>query len=224
MNSEHQNLVKSHWKDLVKMNKLYEYDNALRTDFPLLRGADEAGRGPLCGPVCCAAVVLKPDFVCDDINDSKKISEKKREKLFDLIIENSIAYSIIMVSPREIDRINILNASLEGMKQAVKSLDLSLDLVLIDGNKMPDSMPFRTESLVKGDATSMSIAAASILAKVSRDRYMMQLDKEYPQYQLAKHKGYPTKLHYELIAEYGIQDFYRKSFFTKRPELLWTKE
>ncbi len=206
------------------MNNLYEYDSAVRTDYPVLCGADEAGRGPLCGPVCCAAVVLKPDFICDEINDSKKISEKKREKLYNLIIENALAYSVIMVSPQEIDRINILNASLEGMKKAVKSLGFTPDIVLIDGNKTPRDMPCKTESVVKGDATSMSIAAASILAKVSRDRYMRQLDKEYPQYQLSKHKGYPTKLHYELIAEHGIQDFYRRSFFTKRPELLWTKD
>ena len=206
------------------MNRLYEYDNALRTDFPVVCGAVEAGRGPLCGPVCCAAVVLPADFECDDINDSKKISEKKRNKLFDIIINNAVAYSIIMVSPEEIDRINILNASLEGMKKAVLQLGITPDIVLIDGNKTPNDMPYHTESVVKGDATSMSIAAASILAKVSRDRYMEQLDKEYPQYQLSKHKGYPTKLHYELIAEYGIQDFYRKSFFTKRPELLWIKD
>lgn len=206
------------------MNNLYEYDNVLRTDFPVVCGADEAGRGPLCGPVCCAAVILPADFICDDINDSKKISEKKRDRLFDIIIENAVAYSIIMVSPEEIDRINILNASLEGMKSAVKSLSVTPDIVLIDGNKTPKDMPCSTESVVKGDATSMSIAAASILAKVSRDRYMEQLDKEYPQYQLSKHKGYPTKLHYELIAEHGIQYFYRKSFFTKRPELLWTKD
>ena len=206
------------------MNNLYEYDSAVRTDYPVLCGADEAGRGPLCGPVCCAAVVLKPDFICDEINDSKKISEKKREKLYNIIIENALAYSVIMVSPQEIDRINILNASLEGMKKAVKSLGFTPDIVLIDGNKTPRDMPCKTESVVKGDATSMSIAAASILAKVSRDRYMRQLDKEYPQYQLSKHKGYPTKLHYELIAEHGIQDFYRRSFFTKRPELLWTKD
>ena len=206
------------------MNNLYEYDSAVRTDYPVLCGADEAGRGPLCGPVCCAAVVLKPDFICDEINDSKKISEKKREKLYNLIIENALAYSVIMVSPQEIDQINILNASLEGMKKAVKSLGFTPDIVLIDGNKTPRDMPCKTESVVKGDATSMSIAAASILAKVSRDRYMRQLDKEYPQYQLSKHKGYPTKLHYELIAEHGIQDFYRRSFFTKRPELLWTKD
>ena len=206
------------------MSRLYEFDTAVRTDFPVLCGADEAGRGPLCGPVCCAAVILKPDFICDDINDSKKISEKKREKLFDLIIENSAAYSIQMVSPEEIDSINILQASLTGMKRAVENLGVIPDIVLIDGNKIPENMLCETRAVVKGDATSMSIAAASILAKVSRDRFMAQLDKEYPQYQLLKHKGYPTKQHYELIAEYGIQDFYRKSFFTKRPELLWTKD
>ena len=206
------------------MNSLYEFDNAIRTDFPVLRGADEAGRGPLCGPVCCAAVILPADFECDDINDSKKNSEKKREKLFDIIIENAVAYSIVMVSPEEIDQINILNASLTGMKRAVENLGITPDMVLIDGNKVPKDMMCETKAVVKGDANSMSIAAASILAKVSRDRYMAQLDKEYPQYQLLKHKGYPTKLHYELIAEHGIQPFYRKSFFTKRPELLWTKD
>jgi len=206
------------------MNKLFEFDNALRTDYPVVCGADEAGRGPLCGPVCCAAVILPVDFQCDEINDSKKISEKKRDRLYDIITENALAYSVVMVSPEEIDRINILNASLEGMKKAVLSLKITPDIVLIDGNKTPKDMPCKAESVVKGDATSMSIAAASILAKVSRDRFMEQLDKEYPQYQLSKHKGYPTKLHYELIAEHGIQEFYRRSFFTKRPELLWTKD
>ncbi len=224
MNSVHQNWAKSALKDLKTMNNLYEFDQAIRTDFPVLRGADEAGRGPLCGPVCCAAVVLPAEFQCDDINDSKKISEKKREKLYDIIIENAIAYSIIMVSPMEIDQINILNASLTGMKRAVLDLGITPDIVLIDGNKIPAEMPCETRAVVKGDANSMSIAAASILAKVSRDRYMVELDKQYPQYQLLKHKGYPTKQHYELIAEHGIKDFYRRSFFTKRPELLWTKD
>ena len=224
MNSALPNWAKSAWKGLKTMNKSFEFDSAIREDFPVLCGADEAGRGPLCGPVCCAAVVLPADFECDDINDSKKISEKKREKLFDLILENAVAYSIQMVSPQEIDEINILQASLTGMKRAVLNLGITPDIVLIDGNKVPSDMPCETRSVVKGDANSMSIAAASILAKVSRDRFMAELDKEYPQYQLLKHKGYPTKQHYELIAEYGIQDFYRKSFFTKRPELLWTKD
>lgn len=202
------------------MTELFLYDKALKTDFPLLCGVDEAGRGPLCGPVCCAAVVLKDDFVCEEINDSKKISEKKREKLFDVIIENAVSYSIVFVDPKTIDDINILNASLLGMKQAVKSLSLTPDLVIVDGNKVPPEMDVETKAVVKGDAKSLSIAAASILAKVSRDRYMEKLHEEYPQYRLDKHKGYPTKLHYELLAEHGIQDFYRRSFLKNRPELL----
>ena len=202
------------------MSDLYLYDKALKTDFPLLCGVDEAGRGPLCGPVCCAAVVLRDDFACEEINDSKKISEKKREKLFDVIIENALAYSIVFVDPKTIDEINILNASLLGMKNAVKSLGLTPDLVIVDGNKIPPEMDVETKAVVKGDAKSLSIAAASILAKVSRDRYMEKMHEEYPQYRLDKHKGYPTKLHYELLAEHGIQDFYRKSFLKNRPELL----
>lgn len=202
------------------MSELYLFDQALRMDYPLLCGVDEAGRGPLCGPVCCAAVVLKDDFVCEEINDSKKISEKKREKLFDVIIENAVAYSIVMIDAKTIDEMNILHASLYGMKQAVKELDLTLDLVIVDGNKVPQGMETETKAVVKGDAKSLSIAAASILAKVSRDRYMEKLHEQYPQYRLDKHKGYPTKLHYELLAEHGIQDFYRRSFLKNRPELL----
>ena len=202
------------------MNSLYEFDQALKTDFPILCGVDEAGRGPLCGPVCCAAVILKDDFCCEEINDSKKISEKKREKLFDVIIENCISYSVVFVDAQTIDKINILNASLLGMKRAVKELSLTPDLVIVDGNKVPPEMETATRAVVKGAAKSMSIAAASILAKVSRDRYMQQLHEQYPQYRLDKHKGYPTKLHYELLAEYGIQDFYRKTFLKNRPELL----
>lgn len=202
------------------MNDLYLYDKAIKEDFPLLCGVDEAGRGPLCGPVCCAAVVLKADFCCDEINDSKKISEKKREKLFDVIIENCVSYSIVFIDSKTIDEINILNASLYGMKQAVNELNLTPDLVIVDGNKIPPEMEIETKAVVKGDAKSLSIAAASILAKVSRDRYMEKLHEQYPQYRLDKHKGYPTKLHYELLAEYGIQNFYRKSFLKNRPELL----
>lgn len=204
-------------------SSLYEFDSELRKKYPILRGADEAGRGPLCGPVCCAAVILKPDFVCDDINDSKKLSEKKRDKLFDIIIENAVSYSIVAVPREEIDKINILNASLQGMKRAAESLTQVPDILLVDGNKTPADTKFPVQSIVKGDGTSMSIAAASILAKVYRDRYMESLDKQYPQYQLAKHKGYPTKLHYELIEKYGVQDFYRKSFFKNRP-WLWVKK
>ena len=220
MNSEPQNWVELLLKGQQIMNDLYLYDKAIKEDFPLLCGVDEAGRGPLCGPVCCAAVVLKDDFCCDEINDSKKISEKKREKLFDVIIENCVSYSIVFIDSKTIDEINILNASLYGMKQAVKELNLTPDLVIVDGNKVPHEMEIETKAVVKGDAKSLSIAAASILAKVSRDRYMEKLHEQYPQYRLDKHKGYPTKLHYELLAEHGIQDFYRKSFLKNRPELL----
>ena len=220
MNSEPQNWVELLLKGQQIMNDLFLYDKAIKEDFPLLCGVDEAGRGPLCGPVCCAAVVLKDDFCCDEINDSKKISEKKREKLFDVIIENCVSYSIVFIDSKTIDEINILNASLYGMKQAVKELSLTPDLVIVDGNKIPPEMEIETKSVVKGDAKSLSIAAASILAKVSRDRYMEKLHEQYPQYRLDKHKGYPTKLHYELLTEYGIQNFYRKSFLKNRPELL----
>ena len=220
MNSEPQNWAELLLKGQQIMNDLFLYDKAIKEDFPLLCGVDEAGRGPLCGPVCCAAVVLKDDFCCDEINDSKKISEKKREKLFDVIIENCVSYSIVFIDSKTIDEINILNASLYGMKQAVKELNLTPDLVIVDGNKIPPEMEIETKAVVKGDAKSLSIAAASILAKVSRDRYMEKLHEQYPQYRLDKHKGYPTKLHYELLAEHGIQNFYRKSFLKNRPELL----
>lgn len=220
MNSEHPNLAEYRLKGQKIMNDLLAFDNNLKLEYPLLCGVDEAGRGPLCGPVCCAAVILKDDFCCDEINDSKKISEKKREKLFDIIIDNCLAYSIVFIEPKIIDEINILNASLLGMKKAVKEINLTPDLVIVDGNKIPPDMEIKTESLVKGDSKSLSIAAASILAKVSRDRYMCELSKKYPQYRLDKHKGYPTKLHYELLAQYGIQDFYRKSFLKNKPELL----
>lgn len=202
------------------MSELSIFDSSVKTDYPILCGVDEAGRGPLCGPVCCAAVILKDDFQCDDINDSKKISEKKREALFDIIIENCISYSVVFIDEDTIDNINILNASLLGMKNAVKQLSLTPDIVLVDGNKIPPDMPCLTKSIVKGDGKSMSIAAASILAKVSRDRYMLKLHEQYPQYHIDKHKGYPTKLHYEMLQKYGIQPFYRKSFLKNRSDLL----
>ena len=146
---------------------------------------------------------------------NKKLSEKKREALFDVIKENAVAYGIGFADEKEIDEINILQATYLAMRRAYDNMQKACDYVLIDGNRMPP-MPVPGETIVKGDAKSPSIAAASILAKVSRDRYMLELDKQYPQYQLAKHKGYPTKLHYELIARYGIQPFYRRSFLKKQ--------
>ena len=142
--------------------------------------------------------------------------DKMPQSTFDEIIEKALAYKIVFVGPEIIDRDNILNATMGGMKQAVEELDIVPNLVLVDGNRVPAGLQIPAQPVVKGDATSASIGAASILAKVSRDRYMLELDKQYPQYQLAKHKGYPTKLHYELIAQYGIQPFYRRSFLKKQ--------
>ena len=184
--------------------------------YALVCGVDEAGAGPLMGPVYAAAVILPEKFELPGLNDSKKLTEKKREALFDEIVEKALAYKIVFVGPEIIDRDNILNATMGGMKQAVEELDIVPNLVLVDGNRVPAGLQIPAQPVVKGDATSASIGAASILAKVSRDRYMLELDKQYPQYQLAKHKGYPTKLHYELIAQYGIQPFYRRSFLKKQ--------
>ena len=196
-------------------NDLYAFDQEIRDQHGLFCGVDEAGRGPLCGPVCCAAVILDPENPIEGVNDSKKLSEKKREALYDQIMEKAVAVSIEFVSPQEIDEKNILWATMAGMKRAVEKLEFVPAFVLVDGNRTPPDLLIPAAPQVKGDAVSASIAAASILAKVSRDRYMQELDKQYPQYKLAQHKGYPTKLHYELIEKYGIQPFYRRSFLKK---------
>ncbi len=190
---------------------LAEFDNEIRTRFPVIAGVDEAGRGPLAGDVYAAAVILPPDLIIEGINDSKKLSPKKREKLYDEIIEKAEAYCIASASVEEIEELNILNADMLAMKRAVEGLQRNIDIVLVDGNKAPD-VAFKTCPVVKGDASSQSIAAASILAKVARDRYMLELDKQYPQYQFAKHKGYGTKLHYEMIKKYGTSKVHRPSF------------
>lgn len=195
---------------------LYAFDEQLRAQHGTLCGVDEAGRGPLCGPVCCAAVILDPANPVEGVNDSKKLSAKRREKLYEEITQKALAWKVIFVPPEEIDEKNILWATMDGMAQAVAGLEPAPAYVIVDGNRYPPAVSQPGETVVKGDANSASIAAASILAKVSRDRYMMELDRQYPQYQLAKHKGYPTKLHYELIAQYGIQPFYRRSFLKKQ--------
>ena len=197
------------------MDYSFEHEAYLK-GYTAVCGIDEAGRGPLAGPVYAAAVWLPEGLVIDGLNDSKKLTEKKREALFDEICEKALAYRIVFVGPEVIDRENILNATMGGMRQAVEELDIVPNLVLVDGNRTPAGLQIPAQPVVKGDATSASIGAASVLAKVSRDRYMLELDKQYPQYQLAKHKGYPTKLHYELIAQYGIQPFYRRSFLKKQ--------
>lgn len=194
---------------------LIEFDNTYRAQgFELLCGVDEAGRGPLAGPVFVAAVILKPDFFHELVNDSKKLSEKKREFLFDIILENCVSYTITFADASEVDQINILQASLLTMKNAVQGLSVQPDIILIDGNKIPDDLQ-NAQAIIKGDQTSFSIACASILAKVSRDRFMLEMAKKYPQYQFEKHKGYGTKLHYEMIHTYGICKIHRTTFLKK---------
>ncbi|PWM45891.1 MAG: ribonuclease HII [Clostridiales bacterium] len=195
-----------------------DFEKEYRSEYgTLICGIDEAGRGPLCGPVCAAAVILKENAVIDGLNDSKKLSEKKREELFDVIKDNSVSYGIAFATPQEIDELNILNATFLAMKRAVLMCKPSPVFALVDGNRIK-GLDIPAECVVKGDSKSPSIAAASVLAKVTRDRYMCELDQDYPQYNLSSHKGYPTKMHYELIKKYGIRDFYRKSFLKNLSE------
>ena len=194
---------------------LWKIENAFYEDgFRAVCGVDEAGRGPLAGPVCAAAVILPRGLEIRDLNDSKKLTEKKREELFDVIIEQAIACSVAFGTVEEIERDNILKTTMNTMKRAVEGLSIKADYAMIDGNRLPPlSIP--CEYIVKGDARSMSIAAASILAKVSRDRLMTEYAKEYPQYEFEKHKGYGTKLHVEKILEYGPSPIHRLSFLKK---------
>ena len=193
----------------------FEYEKqAIAEGYNTVCGVDEAGRGPLCGPVCAAAVILPMDCEIEGINDSKKLSEKKRDMLYDIIKEKALAYSVIMVDAKTIDEINILQATFKAMREAVEGLSVKADIALIDGNQKP-GLNITERTLVKGDAKSISIAAASILAKVTRDRYCIEMDEKYPEYQFAKHKGYGTKLHYEMIAEHGICPEHRKTFLKK---------
>ena len=195
---------------------LYEYDAAIRARYGCFAGVDEAGRGPLCGPVCVAACILDPENPVYGINDSKKLTEKKREALFDEIVKKALAYKIIFVGPEIIDRDNILNATMGGMRQAVEGLDIVPNLVLVDGNRTPKDLLLPAQPVVKGDATSASIGAASVLAKVSRDHYVVEvLDPMYPEYQFARHKGYGTKLHYQMLDQYGPSPVHRMTFLKK---------
>lgn len=175
-------------------------------------GVDEAGRGPLAGPVFAAAVILPIDCEIEGLNDSKKLSEKKRELLFDVIKEKAIAYSIASASVDEIEEVNILKATFLAMNRAISGLNIKADFAIIDGNRVPDNIAVECATLVKGDSKSMSVAAASILAKVARDRLLIEYDEKYPEYNFKKHKGYGTKEHYEAIALHGICDVHRKSF------------
>lgn len=200
---------------------LFEFDK--RYGVNSLCGVDEAGRGPLAGPVVAAAVILKPDAktFLSEVNDSKKLSEKKREKLYDKIIENSLHYAIGIVDVDYIEKFNILQATFLAMKKAVEQIELQPDLVLVDGNKLPD-LKMRAEFVIKGDSKSASIAAASIIAKVTRDRMMIKFHEKYPNYGFDRHKGYGTKEHYSNIIEYGVIPIHRMSFLKKIREKIPT--
>ena len=192
-----------------------EYENkAYEQGFKVVCGVDEAGRGPLAGDVYAAAVILPKGCVIEGVNDSKKLSEKKREALFDKIVEQCVSYGIGTASVEEIDEINILHATFLAIRRAIDALEVKPDIALIDGNRKP-GLDIAQWDIVKGDASSANIAAASIIAKVSRDRYMKDIAKKYPQYQFEKHKGYGTKLHYEMLDKYGISDIHRKTFLKK---------
>jgi len=194
---------------------MYEIEQELfDKGFKIIAGVDEAGRGPLAGPVCAAAVVLEPGTYIEGVQDSKKLSEKKREELYDIIIKEAKAYAICMIDEKEIDDINILNATFKAMNTAVNQLSVTPEYVLIDGNAIKN-MQFPHTCVVKGDAKCNSIGAASILAKVTRDRYMMEMHEKYPEYAFDKHKGYPTKLHYEKISEHGILPIHRLTYLKK---------
>ncbi len=193
---------------------LFEYDSAVRNDFPIICGIDEAGRGPLAGDVYAAAVIFDENVVIEGLNDSKKLTEKKRELLYDEIIAKAKAYCVATATVAEIEEVNILQATLLAMRRALEGVGIIPDIVLVDGNRDP-ILGVNTQTVVKGDGLSASIAAASILAKVSRDRYMAEIAEKYPEYQFAKHKGYGTKLHNEMILKYGPSPVHRMSFLKK---------
>ena len=197
---------------------LFEFDAELAREFGSVCGTDEAGRGPLAGPVFAAAVVLRPGVRIPGLNDSKKLSEKRREALFDEIISASLCWHVEMADVWEIEEKNILNASLAAMRRSVDSFDEKPGIVLIDGSVCRGFDGYNAKSLVKGDAKSACVAAASVLAKVSRDRYMVELDRSCPGYGFAVHKGYPTKAHYEAIKSLGISKYHRPSFLKNLAE------
>ena len=202
-------------KEEERLQKMLEIEEGLYSKgIKLVCGVDEAGRGPLCGPVVAAAVILKPDSKIEGVNDSKKLSEKKREQVYEAIMQNALAVGVGMRDVDVIESVNILNATKLAMKEAISKLKVQPEYVLIDGNQMID-ITIPGETVVHGDAISESIAAASIIAKVTRDRMLIEWDKEYPEYGFAKHKGYGTKAHTDAIAKYGLTPIHRPSFCTK---------
>ena len=202
-------------EEIERLKSMWEIENGLlKKGYKVIAGVDEAGRGPLAAPVYAAAVVLPPDAYIDGLNDSKKISEKKREKLFDEICNTALCYCVATASVREIDEYNIRNATYMAMNRAIEALKIKPDYVLVDGDCIKECK-YPYECIVKGDSKSISIAAASILAKVSRDREMAELSKKYPQYGFEKHKGYGTKAHIAALKEYGPCEIHRKTFIKK---------
>lgn len=192
---------------------LYKYENELwALGYEKVAGCDEAGRGPLFGPVVAATVILPHDFVLEGLNDSKKLTEKKREKYFPIIMEKALAVGISIVSPEEIDKINIYEASRQAMLRAINSMEVKPDYIITDAMPIDGFINISNQSIIKGDAKSITIAAASVIAKVTRDRIMYEEDKKHPEYEFAKHKGYPTKKHIELLNKYGIIDGYRYTY------------
>ena len=195
------------------MTDLYENEKRLwNLGYENIAGCDEAGRGPLFGPVVAASVILPHDFVLEGLNDSKKLSEKKREKYYPIIMEKALAVSVSIVEADEIDKINIYEASRQGMLRATNSLKVKPDYIITDAMPIDGFTSVPHESIIKGDAKSITIAAASVIAKVTRDRIMYEIDKVHPEYEFKKHKGYPTKKHLELIEKYGIIDGYRRTY------------
>lgn len=202
-------------KELERLTNLKQMEQELyQKGFKNICGIDEAGRGPLAGPVVVAGVIMPKDSIIEGINDSKKVSEKKREKLYDLIIEEAISYSVAIIGQDVIDDINILNATKQGVTEVVDGLDVKPDLILVDALTHINTKGIPYDSIIKGDAKCYSIAAASILAKVTRDRIMRQWDEIYPQYGFVAHKGYGTAKHIAAIKEYGLCPIHRKTFTT----------
>lgn len=202
-------------EEYERIRNMHKEENSLiKEGYKYIAGVDEAGRGPLAGRVYAAAVILPEGIIIDGINDSKKLSEKKREELFEVIKEKALAYSVAYADEKRIDEINILNATFEAMNKAVDGLSVKPDFVLIDGNRIK-GMETPHKTIVKGDSKSISVAAASVLAKVSRDRYIAEEAKKYPEYGFEKHKGYGTKAHTEAILKYGACPIHRKTFLTK---------